>query len=339
MNDAVTDVPSSDAPAPDAPPATSPPTTPPTSAGGRTRAQWLALGLGVAVLVVGCIFAGRWQWNRHVDRDAAITVITENYSADPVPLTDILPEPGAVVTEGDVWRQVSLRGHYLPEATVLLRNRPVESQAAFHVLVPFETDDGTVLVINRGWLRYGRESAEPDSVPAPPAGEVEVVVRLRADEPAATNGAPDGQVQAINTAQVLAAGPEGADWAQGRTVGAYGALASETPAPAQAVAPLPAPDTDPRSHLSYAFQWWVFALGGVGGFILLIVRERRENTLAALGGLAHPFDDAAEHGTERGTEGAGAGRSRASSPAGRRGKSQPTAEEIEDSLIESRTWR
>lgn len=329
MNDAVTD------------PVTTP-TTPvtPSPSRGRTRTQWIALGLGVAILVVGCVFAGRWQWNRHVVRDAAIAVITENYSADPVPLTDILPEPGAVVAEDEVWRPVVLRGHYVPEATVLLRNRPVESQAAFHVLVPFETDDGTVMVINRGWLRYGRESAEPDSVPAPPAGEVEVVVRLRADEPAATNGAPAGQVQAINTAQVLAAGPDGADWAEGRTLGAYGALASETPAPAQAAAPLPAPDTDPRSHLSYAFQWWVFALGGVGGFILLVVRERRENTLTALGGLAHPFDDAPDPSAD-GADGGlgGAPRAAGSSAAGRRGKNQPTAEEIEDSLIESRTGR
>ncbi|WP_245643474.1 SURF1 family cytochrome oxidase biogenesis protein [Sanguibacter suarezii] len=326
-----------------APSTPTPPGSPSPAPGGRTRAQWLALALGVAVLVVGCVLAGRWQWNRHVDRDAAIAVITENYSATPVPLAQILPEPGAVVTEKDVWRQVTLRGHYVPEATVLLRNRPVESQAAFHVLVPFEAEDGTVLVINRGWLRYGRVSAEPDSVPAPPAGEVEVVVRLRADEPAATNGAPDGQVQAINTAQVLAAGPDGGAWAQGRTVGAYGALASETPAPAQAVAPLPAPDTDPRSHLSYAFQWWVFAVGGVGGFVLLVVRERRENTLAALGGLAHPFDDAETgpdgHGTAGGTGGTAGTGAAGSRAAGRRGRGQPTAEEIEDSLIESRTGR
>lgn len=304
----------------------------PTASGARTTRQWVLLGLGVAVLVVGCVFAGRWQWGRHVDRDAAITIINENYSAEPVPLADILPGPGASVDASDVWRPVSVHGHYVPEATALLRNRPVDKQASFHILVPFVTDDGTVLVINRGWLPYGRDSAEPDSVPAPPAGEVEVVVRLRADEPPADNGAPDGQVQAINTAQVLAAGPEGADWADGLTYDAYGALASETPAPQEAVRPLPVPDTDPRSHLSYAFQWWVFALGGVGGFILLVLRERRELSVAALGGLAHPFDPVGPGEGEAGATG--------SPVVGRRGGSrQPSSEEIEDSLIESRTGR
>lgn len=303
--------------------------------GGRTRVQWLGLGIGVAILVVGCLFAGRWQWNRHVVRDAAITIIKENYSAPPVPLAELLPQAGATVDGDDVWRPVSMHGHYLPEATVLLRNRPIDSQAAFHILVPFVTDDGSVLVVNRGWLPYGRGSAEPDSIPDPPAGEIDVVVRLRADEPAATNGAPDGQVQKINIAQVLAAGPDGAAWAQGLTYGAYGALASETPAPAQSVAPLPVPDTDPRSHLSYAFQWCVFALGGIGGFILLVVRERRENTLAALGGLAHPFDPA-----DPGTRGGAGSDGTAGSPVGRRGAPrQPTPEEIEDSLIESHTGR
>lgn len=297
------------------------------ASGARTTKQWILLGLAVTVLVVGCVFAGRWQWNRHIDRAAAITIINENYAASPVPLTDVLPQAGAVVDTRDVWRPVSMHGHYVPEATVLLRNRPVDKQASFHILVPFVTDDGTVLVVNRGWLPYGRDSAEPDSVPAPPSGEVDVVVRLRADEPAATNGAPDGQVQAINTAQVLAAGPDGAAWAQGLTFGAYGALTSESPAPEQAVRPLPVPDTDPRSHLSYAFQWWVFALGGVGGFILLVVRERRELALAELGGMAHPFDPA---------ESDGAGSPSASLRGGPR---HPSQEEIEDSLIESRTGR
>jgi cytochrome oxidase assembly protein ShyY1 len=295
----------------------------------RTTRQWIALGLSVAILVTGCIIAGRWQWNRHVARDAAIAIIETNYSSAPVQLDSVLPAVGSAVTERDVWRQASMHGHYVPEATVLLRNRPVDGQAAFQVLVPFVTDEGTVLVINRGWLPYGANSSEPDSIPSPPLGEVDVVVRLRADEPAAENGAPPGQVQAINTAQVLAAGPDGADWADGLTYSAYGALASETPAPVQAVNPLPTPDTDPRSHLSYAFQWWVFAAGGLIGFIILIRRDRRETTAAALGNVPHPFDVLDQRG-------AGAtGPSTAIRP--RRRPRTPSPEDIEDALIDSKS--
>lgn len=311
----------------------------------RTPRQWVALALGVAVLFTGCVLAGRWQWNRHVDRDAQIAVIEANYASDPVPIDELLDGPGDVVPASEVWRRVTVSGTYEADKTVLLRNRPVESQAAFHVLVPFVTDEGTVIVVNRGWIPYGSNSSTPDALPAPPGGEVELTLRLRADEPAADNGAPPGQVQAINTAQVLAAGPDGAAWADGRTYGGYGALAGEDGQPAEGLATLPVPDTDPRSHLSYAFQWWVFAVGGVAGFVVLIRRERRDATIEALGDLPHPFAALGDAGGARdgdgpldgpsSTGGPHAGRS---SRPGRRGGRQ-SAEEIEDALIDSSSTR
>src|SRR5690606_41862700 len=87
-------------------------------------------------------------------------------------------------------------------------------------------------------------------------------------------GAADGRVQGISAAQVLAAGPDGAAWAQGRTVSAYGALRSEAPAPAARLISLPEPNTDPGSHLSYAFQWGIFAIGAIGGYVTLWSRAR-----------------------------------------------------------------
>ena len=311
----------------------------------RTPRQWIALALGVAVLFTGCVLAGRWQWNRHVDRDAQIAVIEANYASAPVPIDELLGGPGDVVPASEVWRRVTVSGTYEADKTVLLRNRPVESQAAFHVLVPFVTDEGTVIVVNRGWIPYGSNSSTPDALPAPPEGEVELTLRLRADEPAADNGAPPGQVQAINTAQVLAAGPDGAAWADGRTYGGYGALAAEDGQPAEGLATLPVPDTDPRSHLSYAFQWWVFAVGGVTGFVVLIRRERRDATIEALGDLPHPFASLDDHsgtpdgeGPPGGPTSTGRPRSGRSTRPGRRGGRQ-SAEEIEDALIDSSSTR
>lgn len=302
--------------------------TAPSSAPTRTPAQWVALWLVVAVVMAGCVLAGRWQWNRHVDRDAAIDVITTNYAAEPVPLAQILPDAGVTVPAEDVWRSVRVSGRYEADAAVLLRNRPVDSQPAVHVLVPFVTDAGTVLVVNRGWMQYGLTTTAADA-PAPPSGQVEIVVRLRADEPASSRGAPSGQVQAINTAQVLAAGPRGADWAEDATYGAYGALASEEPAPAAAPRTLPAPDTDPRSHLSYAFQWWVFAAGAGIGAVVLVRREKQERVIAELGGAPHPFGGPSETVSGRARSGEDA-RSR------RRG---PSAEDVEDDLISARQAR
>ncbi len=251
----------------------------------RTRRQWLTLGVAAVLLAVLCLVAARWQWHRYSEREAQIDLVESNYSAEPVRVDDLLPGPGARLDPGDVWRPAVLEGRYVPEETVLLRNRPVHGTPGFHVLVPFEAElsggGEIVLVVDRGFVPLGDDASAPSAVPAPPDGEVRAVVTMRADEPGSVRGAPDGQVQAINTEQVLGAGPSGAAWAAGRTVGAYGQLRSEDPAPAVSPGALPPPDTDPGSHLSYAFQWVVFALGAVAGYVLLWRRETRPATVTA----------------------------------------------------------
>ena len=270
----------------DAPPATASPTVADARAAARRRALVLAL---VAVLVgVTCTFLGRWQWDRHEARDAAIAVVQANYAAAPVDLADVVPDPDALLPDSDAWRAVQVRGRYLPGSTVLLRNRPVNGVPSYHVLVPLlvtdaapgdfgaPVDAGRVLVVDRGWVPMGEDGSAEVDVPPPPPGEVTVTVRVRPGEAATDRRAPDAQVQAIAPAQVLAAG--GVD---GDPYAAYGGLLEEDPAAASVLGGLPAPSTDPGSHLSYAFQWWVFALGGL---LALGVAARREWT--SVGGRA-----------------------------------------------------
>lgn len=295
-------------------------TTTPTTSAPRTLRQWVTLGVAAVLLAALCLVAARWQWHRYHEREAQIDLIEANYEAAPVPLSDLVDGAGATLAADEVWRPAVVEGTYVPEATVLLRNRPVNGTPGFHVLVPFETEvggDDVVLVVDRGFVPLGEDASAPSSVPEPPDGEVRAVVTLRADEPASSRGAPDGQVQAISTAQVLAAGPDGAGWAEGRTVGTYGQLRTEDPAPAVSPGALPPPDTDPGSHLSYTFQWIVFALGAVGGFIVLWRRERRPVTVTA-------GDLLAEHDLQE--------------PRPSRSR-RPTAEEEEDALIEAQAQR
>ncbi len=285
------------------------------TATSRTRRQWVTLGVGAVVLAALCVLAAVWQWHRYTAREAQISLAEANYGAQPVEVGALLPGPGATLADDDVWRPATMTGSYRPQDTVLLRNRPVSSTPGFHVLVPFEDRSGIVVVVDRGFVPLGEDSSAPDAVPAPPAGEVTVTVTLRADEPASSRGAPAGQVQAVSTAQVLDAGSSGAGWAQGRTVGAYGQLRSEDPAPAQTLRALPPPDLDPGSHLSYTVQWVIFALGAVGGYLLLWRRETRGanptagDLLAAEGAARAPRE-----------------------PRRRR----PTDEELEDALLEDR---
>ncbi|WP_029253274.1 SURF1 family cytochrome oxidase biogenesis protein [Paraoerskovia marina] len=250
----------------------------------RTPREWATLAVAVVLLTVVCLLAARWQWHRYHVREEAIAVVESNYESEPVPLEEVVTGPGDELDEADVWRQVTMTGTYDPDQTVLLRNRPVGGTPGFHVLVPFEVTEGsasgTVLVVDRGFVTWGEDSMSAAAIPDPPEGTVEVTGHLREDEPASDRQAPDHQVQAISTDQVLSEGADGGDWADGRTTGAYVALVSEDPAPQTALVPVPEPDTDPGSHLSYTVQWIIFAVGAVGGFIVLVRRERGPSIVA-----------------------------------------------------------
>jgi len=251
------------------------------------RATGLVL-IGI-VLAVTCTFLGRWQWNRHVWRTGAIDVVRTNWAADPVPLDTVLDDTEATLTDADVWRRVTVVGHYETDGTVLLRNRPVDGAAAYHVLVPFVVDDasagtagsptqtGSVLVVDRGWVEPGADASAEVTPPAPPAGTVTLTARLRLDEPASGRTAPDRQVQAISVEEVLEAGGQD-DGAP--TYDAYVAMTQESPSASPVPGTLPAPSTDPGSHLSYAFQWWTFALGGLVAFCLGARRELQDERAA-----------------------------------------------------------
>ena len=237
------------------------------SAAVRRAAVLVLVALAVATT---CTLLGRWQWNKHVTRDALIATVEANWAAPPVPLASLVGAPGDEPTASGEWRSVSLTGHYLSGSAVLLRNRPVNGQPAYHVLVPFQADGGGVLVVDRGWVPVGNDAQRGTDVPTPPAGTVDLVARLRLPEPPSSRSAPPGQVQNFSPTQVLAAGsvPPGTPayrW--------YAGLVSEPPAPATPLQTLATPSTDPGPYLSYAVQWWVFALGALAAFGWMARRE------------------------------------------------------------------
>lgn len=229
----------------------------------------IAIGFGVA-----CVFLSHWQFERNESRAAQIELVEQNYDADPVPLADLIGDDGAL-DPADEWRPVVLKGEYLAEQQLLVRNRPHGGTSAFEVLVPFRDADGRIFIVDRGWVPPGDGDA-PDSVPAPPSGEAEVTVRLRPGEqlPASGRGAPEGQVPTINL-------PSIATLVDGDVItSAYGRVISEEPAGDGAVGGFDSPTDDPGPHLSYAIQWILFALMGFIfiGYIIRteIVKHREE---------------------------------------------------------------
>ena len=236
--------------------------------------RWLGLFVLALVVAVACVLLGSWQWHRREDRLARNAEVVENYDRDAVGLEDALPDPTRFPS-GATWTPVLLEGEYVADATVLVRNRTRDGRPGYQVLVPLRSDDGAVLVVDRGFVTIGETGERPDDVPAAPEGEVTVVARLREPEPADGRGAPAGQAQRINPAALASAlaDASGGRFAAADVVtGAYGDVAAEDPAPATAPLREPRPALDEGPHLSYALQWVVFAIGALVGFVVLARR-------------------------------------------------------------------
>jgi cytochrome oxidase assembly protein ShyY1 len=226
----------------------------------------------VALTIVFAIVCGLlswWQWSRRVEAVDEIAKIEANYDAAPVALDDLLPELDSAADDAE-WRPVVMTGEYLVEEQLLVRNRPRNSLPGFEVLVPLQLSDGTVFVVDRGWVPGGSTPDAPQAVPSPPAGEVTVVVRLKPGEPEIPGrGAPEGQLATVRL-------PDVAALVDAPTyTGMYGLVMSEDPAPAESPLPAFKPVQDEGPHLSYALQWIVFGLMAFVGLVWAVRRERK----------------------------------------------------------------
>lgn len=249
--------------------------------------RWIGLLILATLVAAGCVVLSQWQWHRREARLAAIAVVEANYNRAPTPLADVLPTNDPLPGDA-VWTPVLLHGRYVPSATTLVRNRPLHSAAGFSVLVPFLSDDGRVLLVNRGFVPTGETGGRPSRVPAPPSGSLTLQARLLAPESTTDQVPPPGQTYRINPEALavdLADRSDSAFVATQVVTGGYGLVASEQPSAVEAPVPLPKPDLDEGPHLSYSIQWIIFAVGALGGVTLVIRRtlqdERAEAALAA----------------------------------------------------------
>ncbi|WGD38620.1 SURF1 family protein [Lysinibacter sp. HNR] len=223
----------------------------------RRWAGYLALTIVFALV---CVLLGQWQFARRAEARAEIMRIDANYDAPAVPLETILPTLTSYSDEEDKWSTVTATGTYLVDQQTLVRNRPLSGNPGFEVLVPLRLEDGNVFIVNRGWVPTGSAQDSPDNVPAPPEGIVRIDARLKAGEPTLPNrSAGDGQIATIHL-------PDLAERVELPTfTEAYGVLISENPSPESAPQKAAKPERDEGPHLSYALQWYLFAIMGFVG--------------------------------------------------------------------------
>lgn len=142
--------------------------------------RWAGYLLLTVVFAIVCSALGAWQFNRRTEALAEVARIDANYDAAAVSVAEALPDPDAFAID-QRWQVVALSGEYLADEEVVVRNRPFEGSSGFQVITPFRLDDGTVFMVDRGWIAQNSEG-RPSDVPPPPSGHVEIEARLKAGE-------------------------------------------------------------------------------------------------------------------------------------------------------------
>lgn len=227
---------------------------------------YLALALVFAAV---CVALSQWQVARLNETRTANQLVDRNYSGTPAPLTDVLQSRSSY-SPSQKWRQVTMTGTYLMDAQQLVRNRPLNGQPGFEVLNPLKLSNGSVFVVDRGYVPIGNKQDRPDSIPEPKSGIVTVVVRLQPGEPTlAGRSDTPGELATINLPDVqhVLDVPT--------YTGAYGLMVSESPKAVTRPTSMPKPELDEGLHISYAIQWVIFGIMAFFGLWYAIRQEYR----------------------------------------------------------------
>ncbi|MFW6596887.1 SURF1 family protein [Propionibacteriaceae bacterium Y2011] len=228
----------------------------------------------LSLVAFGCVLAvvfvnlGQWQLRRLDERQARNAAVVAAEAAPVADWHDYFTRP---LTEADEWHRVRISGTYDPEHQYVVRFRHNGDVRGYEVVTPLRTDDGTVVLVNRGFAPVPSGEQMPTSAPPPPAGQVELIGMVRLDERGGP-GAEDpnqGQVRVINSEKIGAAlgEPVASGWLH---------LLESDPAQDSTLAPAEGAKLDEGPHLSYAVQWFLFTLVGVIGIIVFIRTELKD---------------------------------------------------------------
>lgn len=110
--------------------------------------RWI---IALAALVTAAVTArlGVWQLDRAAQKESVQAAIEARALMPEVAVADLATDPGQATAQHH--RVARLQGRWMSEHTVFLDNRPMGGRAGFHVLTPLRLEDGSAVVVQRGW--------------------------------------------------------------------------------------------------------------------------------------------------------------------------------------------
>ncbi len=215
---------------------------------------------------------GIWQLARNSEKHRLISEAKAAY-------TEPAPDITTVATGGPEGGRAQARGTFDGAHETVLRNRLRGGIAGVDVLTPLRLDDGTAVLVDRGWVRAA--SASGLSTDPPPGGVAVVHGLVRDSSPLSANdtvenlddgrlAVPRVDLEAIGRTMPYELRPV---WIEAQAI---------EPAPTGNSPGLPEPSPpDQVNHMQYALEWFALALIPLIGWPIALRRLARQRTAGA----------------------------------------------------------
>lgn len=238
--------------------------------------RWWWVTLVVIGLMIVLARLGVWQLDRLEERRLANAALVASLDATPLDLNAQVPTLSD--QESDLAqlanRDVVARGEYDFENQLVLKLQTFDGYSGVHLVTPLRLEGSeSAILVDRGWIpdsdvAAGNWAAYEMSGPVSVEGYVALSEKLRR-QPSAVS-APVGELNEIYRVDVAAIQPE-----LPYTLLPF--YVKESPPPEGQVNPplLTAREVDLSEgpHLSYALQWFTFAIGLGVAYIIFVYRQ------------------------------------------------------------------
>ena len=239
------------------------------------RPIWVLLHVTVIATIVLMVNLAIWQINRYHEKVDFNSTVQQRLNEPIVPVAQLLSaiESGTESPQTVEWRTVLVIGEYLDAETVEAVNRAQDGYSGKDPLTPIRMANNELLLINRGFMQLSKE------VQPAPSGQVQIIGRVRAPEVRRRFRISDPtqgellEVSNIDLERLSMQMPS-------ELAPIFVEVLESKPADSPELSQIMAPALSTGSHLSYTFQWFIFATFVLAGWI--VVMRRKIKTLKTL---------------------------------------------------------
>jgi surfeit locus 1 family protein len=160
-------------------------------------------------------------------------------------------------------RRAQLRGRWLSEESIYLDNRPMAGRTGFYVVTPLLLDDGSAVLVQRGWTPRDQQDRTRVAPPPPAPGVVQVGGRIA---PALArlyefDGAASGPIRQNLDIDAYARETK-------RPLRPWVLIQDSPPSPPDGLLrQWPEPGSGVHKHHGYAFQWFSLSALTIGLYV------------------------------------------------------------------------